>query len=126
MCLCIHVFVMLSILQSLFIEIEKGFKKTKKFEQNVVLLLFLVTLEKIVCCINIYVSMLTLVTGNLGTEADHSVFHHPLPLSLSYQIKEHGFRVISKYSVITMPTGLHWLTFHLKGAFETEGHCVGS
>ena len=44
MCLCIHVFVMLSILQSLFI--EKGFKKTKKSEQNVVLLLFLFTLEK--------------------------------------------------------------------------------
>ena len=39
-----YVFVTLSILQSQFI--EKGFKKAKNSEQNVVLLLFLFTLDK--------------------------------------------------------------------------------
>ena len=39
-----YVFVMLSILQSQFI--EKGFKRTENSEQNAVLLLFLFTLEK--------------------------------------------------------------------------------
>ena len=39
-----YVFVMLSILQSQFI--EKGFKKAKNFEQNVVLLLFSFTLDR--------------------------------------------------------------------------------
>ena len=39
-----YVFVMPSMLQSQFI--EKGFKKTKIFEQSVVLLLFLFTLDK--------------------------------------------------------------------------------
>ena len=39
----IHVFVTLSILQSQFT--EKGFKKTENSEQNVVLLLFSVTLD---------------------------------------------------------------------------------
>ena len=38
-----YIFVMLSILQSQFI--EKGFKKTENSEQNVVLLLFLFTLH---------------------------------------------------------------------------------
>ena len=39
-----YVFVTLSILQSQFI--EKGFKKAENSEQNVVLLLFLFTLDK--------------------------------------------------------------------------------
>ena len=42
-CVYIYVFVTLSILQSQFI--EKGFKKAENCEQNVVLLLFLFTLE---------------------------------------------------------------------------------
>ena len=42
-CVYIYVFVTLSILQSQFI--KKGFKKADNFEQNVVLLLFLFTLE---------------------------------------------------------------------------------
>ena len=40
----VFVFVMLSILQSQFI--EKGFKKAENYEQNVVLLLFLFTLDQ--------------------------------------------------------------------------------
>ena len=40
---CVYVFVMLSILQSQLI--EKGFKKTENFQDSVVLLLFLFTLE---------------------------------------------------------------------------------
>ena len=44
-----YVFVTLSILQSQFI--EKGFKKTENSEQNVVLLLFLLTLENTSMCL---------------------------------------------------------------------------
>ena len=43
-----YVFVTLSILQSQFSEI--GFKKAENFEQNVVLLLFLFTLDKLMSC----------------------------------------------------------------------------
>ena len=44
---CVYVFVTLSILQSQFT--EKGFKKTENSKQNVVLLLFLFTLESRLC-----------------------------------------------------------------------------
>ena len=43
-----YVFVTLSILQSQFT--EKGFKKAENSEQNVVLLLFLFTLENVLFC----------------------------------------------------------------------------
>ena len=48
-----YVFVMLSILQSQFI--EKAFKQTENSEQNVALLLFLLTLKESILVIYIYI-----------------------------------------------------------------------